>query len=302
MTGVHSDAQLTKKRKTDAPLYDFSMVNADVQPPLEYSGASANEWRSRVQLASCYRIIARFAQVDWGWTHCIYNHITVRLDDACCKALLSDGPLFLINPLGARFDEVTPASLHTIDLEGTIVRRGAGIAGVPDKGVLVAGFMIHRAVHAAREDVRAVFHTHHPDTVAVSTLKCGLLPCSLEACVVLATHSKTRHTFEGVSTSIDECDRIARDLGPSALTMTLDNHGVIACGNTLPHALRNLWLYTKACTYQVRALAAAGGNIDQLILVPQIIVDETVEREAKNQTMGALGETEFAAWMRGPAC
>ena len=285
--GIHISQRLRRRRDRD-----------ETTPPPEYSG-SAEEWAARVELAACYRIIAKFAQADWGWTHCVYNHITVRLDTVD----ETHGPIFLINPLGARFDEVTPASLHTIDLNGNIVRRGASIPGVPDKGVLKAGFVIHSAIHSARHDIKAIFHTHHPDVVAVSSLKAGLLPCSLEACVALAVHSERRHPFEGVATDSDECARLIAALGPRALTVTLDNHGVVACGHTLPHALRNLWLYTKACTYQVRTLAAAGGDVERLLMPPKQVVDATIVREADNQAnMDGLGETEFAAWTRGPAC
>ena len=43
-----------------------------------------------------------------------YNHITLKLDQECADVLQVPGPLFLINPFGCRFDEVTPASLHAI--------------------------------------------------------------------------------------------------------------------------------------------------------------------------------------------
>jgi hypothetical protein len=33
---------------------------------------------------------------------------------------------------------VTPESLHTVDINGEIVRRGSGIEGVTDHGVLLA--------------------------------------------------------------------------------------------------------------------------------------------------------------------
>ena len=131
--------------------------------------------------------------------------------------------------------------------------------GVPDKGVLIAGFVIHSAIHAARHDVAAIFHTHHPDVVAVSALKCGLLPVSQEGCLALAVHSQARHAFEGTATDPAERVRLAENLGAAAYTLTLDNHGVICCGRSIPEALRHLWVFTKACTYQVRALAAAGG-------------------------------------------
>ena len=183
------------------------------------------------------------------WTHCVYNHITLKLPKECSE---EKGSMFLINPFGVRFDEVTPECLHTVDINGNIVRRGTAVPGVVDRGVLLAGFMIHSAIHDAREDVRAIFHTHHPDVVAVSALKCGLLPCSNEGCLSLALLSPTRHPYEGTATDASEKERIAAALGPTAMSLLLDNHGVVACGRTLESALRTLWVFTKACTYQVR--------------------------------------------------
>ena len=178
----------------------------------------------------------------------MYNHITLKLPKECS---VGNDEMFLINPFGCRFDEVTPECLHTVDIEGNIVRRGAPIPGVLDRGVLLAGFTIHSAIHAARDDVNAIFHTHHPDVVAVSALKCGLLPCSNEGCLSLALLSPTRHPFEGPATDSKEKERLAAALGPTAMTLMLDNHGVVACGRTLEFALRNIWVFTKACTYQV---------------------------------------------------
>ena len=109
--------------------------------------------------------------------------------------------------------------------------------------------------------------------------------------------SERRHPFEGVATDSDECARLIAALGPRALTVTLDNHGVVACGHTLPHALRNLWLYTKACTYQVRTLLQ--GRRRAAPHAAKAVVDATIVREADNQAnMDGLGETEFAAWTR----
>ena len=84
--------------------------------------------------------------------HCLcrYNHITLKLPDVCAAALgVPDmkGGLFLINAFGCRFDEVTPESLHTVDIDGNIVRNGAPIPGCTDRGVLLAGFVIHSARH-----------------------------------------------------------------------------------------------------------------------------------------------------------
>ena len=50
-------------------------------------------------------------QTRYGWTHCVYNHITLKLPDCCADdsqelGVAGGTALFLINPFGCRFDEV----------------------------------------------------------------------------------------------------------------------------------------------------------------------------------------------------
>jgi ribulose-5-phosphate 4-epimerase/fuculose-1-phosphate aldolase len=69
---------------------------------------SAAEWELRVNLAACYRLMARY-----GMTDLIYNHITARLP----------GPEhhILINAYGMLYEEVTASSLIKVDLAGNII-------------------------------------------------------------------------------------------------------------------------------------------------------------------------------------
>jgi ribulose-5-phosphate 4-epimerase/fuculose-1-phosphate aldolase len=66
---------------------------------------SEEEWAQRVDLAACYRLIARF-----GWDDLIFTHVSARVP----------GPdhHFLINPYGLLFEEVTASNLVKVDLAG----------------------------------------------------------------------------------------------------------------------------------------------------------------------------------------
>ena len=101
---------------------------------------SEDEWRHRVELATCYRVFDLL-----GWTALIYNHISLRLP--------GDEDHLLINPFGLTYAEVTPSNLVKIDLDGNIV-------GPSERPINLAGLIIHSAVHAARPDVVCVMHTH----------------------------------------------------------------------------------------------------------------------------------------------
>ena len=117
---------------------------------------SAEEWQLRVDLAACYRLVALY-----GWSDLVFTHISARMP----------GPEhhFLINPYGLMFDEITASSLVKVD------QQCNKLIDSPFP-VNPAGFVIHSAMHEARDDVQCVLHTHTRAGVAVSAQKCGILP------------------------------------------------------------------------------------------------------------------------------
>src|SRR5438105_3273094 len=159
------------------------------------------ERQARLDLAAAYRIVALF-----GWDDVVFTHISARIP----------GPEhhFLINPYGMLFDEITATSLVKVDAQGNKLAPGS-------YPVNPAGFVIHSAIHAVREDVTCVLHTHTPAGVAVSALREGLLPISQQATVALA--SLGYHDYEGIALRDDEKPRLQRDLGAHA-ALVLRNH------------------------------------------------------------------------------
>ena len=92
---------------------------------------------------------------------------------------------FLINRFGLRFDEVCASNLVTVNLEGKVIDRGTAES---DEDINLTGFVIHSAVHAARTDVHCVMHGHSPGGIAVSALKDGLVPMTIDAMTFLRTY------------------------------------------------------------------------------------------------------------------
>jgi ribulose-5-phosphate 4-epimerase/fuculose-1-phosphate aldolase len=131
-----------------------------------------------------------------------------------------------------------------------------------------AGFTIHSAVHAAREDAMFVLHLHTDAGVAVSTHEEGLLPLTQHALIVLP--SLAYHDYEGIALHLDERQRIVRDLG-GCHAMLLRNHGTLALGATAGAAFLNLFMLERACAQQVMALSAGRGGVR---LAPQAARDE----------------------------
>jgi ribulose-5-phosphate 4-epimerase/fuculose-1-phosphate aldolase len=193
---------------------------------------SADEWQARVDLAAAYRLVAHY-----GWDDLIFTHISARVP----------GPEhhFLINPYGLLFTEMTASNLVKVDLDGAIVEPTPYF-------VNPAGFTIHSAVHAAREDAKCVLHLHTVAGVAVSCQEDGLL--ALEQTAMLVAGQVAYHEYEGVALLLDERPRLVADLGSKNL-MLLRNHGTLAVGETVGEAFLAMYFLERACATQVAALA-----------------------------------------------
>jgi ribulose-5-phosphate 4-epimerase/fuculose-1-phosphate aldolase len=221
--------------------------------------AGEPEWQQRVALAAAYRLVAHFK-----WDDLIFTHISARVP----------GPdhHFLINPYGMLFDEITASSLVKVDLDGKKVTESP-------YEINPAGFVIHSAIHAAREDAKCVLHIHSPNGVAVSAQKGGVLPISQQSIFVLS--SLGYHGYEGVALRDDEKPRLVRDLGDNTFFM-LRNHGLLTVGETVPDAFLFMYLFESACMIQVRA-QAGGGELTPID--PRIIAG--AQEQAKAVTRGA---------------
>ena len=196
---------------------------------------SAEEWQTRVDLAACYRLVDRY-----GMTDMIYNHITARVP----------GPEhhLLINLYGLTYKEITASSLVKIDLDGEIVWKPE-----TDYGINKSGYVIHGCIHRARKDVACVLHTHTPAGMAVSAMKCGLLPLT-QTSIRFVGHMGY-HDYEGPATDLDERERLVRDLGPHD-AMILRSHGLLSCGATIQQAFNTMYQLEMSCRAQVDAMAA----------------------------------------------
>lgn len=200
---------------------------------------SAEEWQLRVDLAACYRLVALY-----GWSDLVFTHITARIP----------GPEhhFLINPYGLMFDEITASSLVKVDMQCNKLIDSP-------YPVNPAGFVIHSCIHAARDDVQCVLHTHSRAGVGVSAQKCGVLPISQQSTFVLS--SLAYHDYEGVALRDDEKPRLQRDLGNKNFLM-LRNHGLLTVGKTVADAFLNMYTFENTCRIQVDA--QAGGELVQV--------------------------------------
>ena len=200
---------------------------------------SKEEWQLRIDLAACYRLVAVY-----GWSDLVFTHISARIP----------GPEhhFLINPYGLMFDEITASSLVKVD------QQCNKLIASPFP-VNPAGFVIHSAVHEARDDVQCVMHTHTRAGVAVSAQKCGILPISQQSSFVLA--SLAYHDYEGVAFREEEKPRLQADMGRANFIM-LRNHGLLVAGKSIADAFLSMYTFESTC--QIQLSAQAGGELQHI--------------------------------------
>ncbi len=199
------------------------------------SRVSDEEWRTRVDLAACYRAIAMM-----GWDDLVFTHVTAKIPGVENQ--------FLINPYGFMFEEITASSLVKIDLNGNKLDDNP-------HPINPAGFVIHSAIHGARHDAACVVHVHSLNGVAVSAQVNGVLPISQQSIFVLS--NLAYHDYEGVALNDDEKPRLVTDLGEKNFLM-LRNHGLLTLAPTIADAFLLMYLFETACTIQVRAQAGGG--------------------------------------------
>jgi ribulose-5-phosphate 4-epimerase/fuculose-1-phosphate aldolase len=200
---------------------------------------SKEEWQLRVDLAAAYQLAAIFR-----WTDLIYTHFSARVPGS------ED---FLINAYGLMFEEITASNLVKIDAKGEVLDDPTGM------GYNAAGFVIHGCVHEARPEISCVIHTHTRAGVAVSAMKCGLLPISQHA--MMTQPEVTYHDYEGIALYEAEQERMAAHLGKKSKAMTLRNHGLLALGETVREAFEVMYYLDAACQIQIDAMAGGLHNV-----------------------------------------
>lgn len=209
---------------------------------------SPEEWQKRVDLAACYRLMDLY-----GMTEMTANHIT-------CGVPGEEGH-FLLNPHGLLYDQMTASCFIKINLAGDIVFNPT------EYTINKSGYVIHGCIHEARKDVDCIIHSHTIAGMAVSAMKCGLLPLAQTA---MRFAKIGYHDYQGVALNLEERESLLRDLGDGE-AMILRNHGLLTVGASIPEAFNTMFRLERACQVQVAAMAAN----TELTIPPEPVVMES---------------------------
>jgi ribulose-5-phosphate 4-epimerase/fuculose-1-phosphate aldolase len=229
-----------------------------------------DEWQKRVDLAAAYRLVDLY-----GMSELSANHISTRVP--------GEENTFLINPYGLLYEQMHASCFIKIDLDGNVLFNPTSL------DINKAGFVIHSAIHGARHDVDCVIHTHTVAGMAVSAMKCGLMPIAQTS---MRFAKIAYHDYEGVAVNVDERKRLVGDLGDHA-GMILRNHGLLVVGGSIAEAFYNIFKLERACQVQVAALSC---NVE-LQMPPKKVIDDSY-RMYLPQTRRPFGVLEWPALLK----
>jgi len=239
---MNAEADIQKQAESALKMdAGFNIPDPTTIPRLE-GKVSGEEWRIRKELAATYRLCAMHA-----WTDLVFTHISARLPDEPNEKGEMEHR-FLINPYGVMFDEMTASSLVKIDCDGNIKQDTPYF-------INPAGFVIHSAIHQAREDAGCVIHVHTPYGIAVSVQKAGLRRYTQFAMQVY--NDIAYHDYEGIALEMEERETLVEHLGSKSL-MILRNHGTLTLGKTCGTAFLRMYFLENACKTQILAQAVGG--------------------------------------------
>jgi ribulose-5-phosphate 4-epimerase/fuculose-1-phosphate aldolase len=204
------------------------------------------EWQLRCDMAAVFRVCARL-----GMNEQIGNHNSLMLPGT--------DKLFLINPRGLLFQEVTAGNMIVCDLDGNVVRGHGELRKV--------AFHIHARIHLQHPAARCVLHVHPRYLTELSMIKGGRLQLTHHNNLLLNDRIAYDEGQHGPAHSNEEGDRLAALLGDKTI-LIMANHGVSVVGPGVHDAFDELYIAERTCMYQMTAQTAAAGSAQELYTQP----------------------------------
>ena len=154
--------------------------------------------------------------------------------------------LFLVNPYGWAFEEITASSLLICDFHGNVVAGD----GVPE----ITAFYIHGRLHLNTPRARVAFHTHMPNATALAMLEGDPLVWAGQTALKFYGRTAVDENFNGLALDNSEGDRIAAALADADI-LFMKNHGVMVVAPTIAQAWNDLYYLERAAEVQLKAMS-----------------------------------------------
>ena len=190
------------------------------------------EWRTRVDLAAFYRLVAYHQMTDL-----VLGHLSARVPGTTDQ--------FLLNPYPRLFEQISASTLVKVNATGDVLLDVGSNYDIP-------AYTIHGAIYEARPDAGSAAHTHTAAAMAYSALPEKILPISPKG--VRFDGALATHSFEGIFDNPKERARLMDDMGDIDAAL-LENHGYLVCGATVPECWEILYDLEQATAAHLAALS-----------------------------------------------
>ncbi|MCA0850045.1 aldolase [Salipiger thiooxidans] len=215
---------------------------------------------AREDLAACFRMAARY-----GFEEGICNHFSAVVP--------GHDDLFLVNPYGYAFREITASSLLICDYEGNVVEGN----GTPE----ATAFYIHAEMHRRLPRAKAAFHTHMPYATALSMTEGEPLIWAGQTALKFYGRTAVDHDYNGLALDNAEGKRIAEAVGEADIVF-MKHHGVMVLGQTIAEAWDDLYYLERAAEVQLLAMSTGRAVHPVAPDVAQAAYDQMREGDAES--------------------
>ena len=235
--------------------------------------------QARVDLTTALR-----AAVRHGLNEGVCNHFSMTVPGR--------EDLFLVNPQGLHWSEITPSDLVMADGAGNVVEG--------KHQVEATAFFIHARIHAGNPRAKVVLHTHMPYATALTSIRDG----RIEMCTQNAFRYWNRIAYDdeysGVALSNEEGDRMCSAMADKDI-LFLRNHGVIVSGPTVAQTYDDLYYLERAAMVQVLAMQTGKPlhNIDAALAehtANQIAADESRQAVLHFESLKRMLDRDEPGW------
>ncbi|WP_426239475.1 aldolase [Pararhizobium sp. DWP1-1-3] len=188
---------------------------------------------AKEDLAACFRMAARN-----GFEEGICNHFSAVVpgyDD-----------LFIVNPYGYAFRELTASKLLVCDFNGSVIDG----AGEPE----ATAVYIHAEIHRRLPRAKVAFHTHMPYATALSMTDGPPLIWAGQTALKFYGRTAVDENYNGLALDHREGARIARTVGDADI-LFMKHHGVLVLAPSIAEAWDDLYYLERAAEVQVLAMS-----------------------------------------------
>lgn len=236
--------------------------------------------QARLDLTTALRMAARH-----GLNEGVCNHFSM--------AVPGSDELFLVNPQGLHWSEVTPADLVMADAEGNVIEGRYPVEAT--------AFFIHARIHQGNRRAQVVLHTHMPYATALTSIVDGRIEMCTQNAFRFWNRIAYDEQYSGVALSNDEGDRMCQALGDRDI-LFLRNHGVIVTGRTVAQAYDDLYYIERTAMVQVLAMQTGRPlhNVDETMVAhaARQIANDTQQAFLHFESLKRLLDRDEPGWRR----